>query len=161
MKKIVLIMVCFLVSVSVFASPPHPRNTRPTGKEIQDTQRPTGLYKSIMQRRASGMAKTSPLAMKASMKILVLLVEFPDLSMKPGSDKIFYEDLLETGHGLTMAEYYRKMSNGSFDLSFDVQGPVTVDQPFSYYGKNDSKGNDTNPRELVNEALTKFRDNFT
>jgi M6 family metalloprotease-like protein len=91
-----------------------------------------------------------------NMHVLVLLVNFSDAAMDPGSNSTFYKTLLETGTGLTMTKYYQDMSQGHLTLSFDVEGPYTVSRPLAYYGANDASGYDEHSGELVKEALELF-----
>ena len=53
----------------------------------------------------------------------------------------------------SMADYFKAQSCGLFELDFDVVGPVTVSKEYSYYGVNDSIGNDLHAGEMVIEAL--------
>ena len=49
-------------------------------------------------------------------------------------------------------KYFWDQSWGQYDLQIDVYGPVTVSKPLSYYGSNDTSGDDKHPDELVKEA---------
>ena len=49
-------------------------------------------------------------------------------------------------------QYFHDVSFGQYNPHFDVVGPVTVSQNYSYYGKNDRNGNDQAPEEMVMEA---------
>lgn len=49
-------------------------------------------------------------------------------------------------------QYFHDVSFGQYNPHFDVVGPVTVSQNYSYYGKNDCNGNDQAPEEMVKEA---------
>lgn len=53
----------------------------------------------------------------------------------------------------SMYDYFYAQSDGDFRLTFDVVGPYTVSQNYSYYGGNDSSGNDRYPAKMVIEAL--------
>lgn len=53
----------------------------------------------------------------------------------------------------SMYDYFYAQSEGQFRLTFDVVGPYTVSKDCSYYGSNDSQGNDEHPAEMVIEAL--------
>jgi M6 family metalloprotease-like protein len=160
MKKGILLLIFLLASgFSAFASPPHPLNRNPTGRERQDptigSREP--LYKSLMRKGASGRARSSPFAnIGFDMHVLVLLVNFSDETMNPVSNPAFYKTMLETGSGLTMKKYYQDMSQGNLNLTFDVEGPYTVSRPLAYYGANDASGYDEHPGELVKEALQLF-----
>ena len=49
-------------------------------------------------------------------------------------------------------QYFQDASNGQYNPQFDVIGPVTVSNNVSYYGKNDSYGNDMYADKMVSEA---------
>ncbi len=101
-------------------------------------------------------------------KGLVILVNFSDLKMhattaRKDFDRMFNlpgchdNDLMGS-----VSDYFRDQSYGKFRLTFDVVGPVTVSQPYSYYGKNTSGSTDVNVRDMVVEAcnLVKGQVNF-
>lgn len=97
--------------------------------------------------------------------IPVVLVNFQDAEFKINKPKEAFEQLfnsdtqanLGNGNNLnygSVAKYFRDMSHGAFTPKFKVYGPVTVDQPETYYGgtrENDNK--DEDPRQLVKDAL--------
>jgi M6 family metalloprotease-like protein len=58
----------------------------------------------------------------------------------------------ENGTAGCVGEYFRNQSNGQFNLTFDVLGPVTLPDSMKYYGKNDSQGDDIRPEEMVHKA---------
>ena len=62
-------------------------------------------------------------------------------------------------------QYFQDASNGQYNPQFDVIGPVTVSNNMSYYGKNDTYGNDMYPDKMVSEACiyadTAFNVDFT
>jgi M6 family metalloprotease-like protein len=92
------------------------------------------------------------------MYVLVLLVNFSDMSMDPGSTPAFYENMLETGPGLTMRKYYQDMSQNHLNLEFTVVGPYTVSENLAYYGANGASGasGDDHSWELVQDTLAEF-----
>ena len=49
-------------------------------------------------------------------------------------------------------QYFHDASDGQYNPQFDVIGPVTVSNNMSYYGKNDSYGNDMYADKMVSEA---------
>ena len=49
-------------------------------------------------------------------------------------------------------QYFYDASFGQYNPKFDVVGPVTVSQKYSYYGANDSYGNDKHAEKMVYEA---------
>ena len=80
---------------------------------------------------------------------LVILTEFQDTKFKRGHDREKYDCIMNepgytTNEGFrgSVADYFRDQSGGLFDLQFDVVGPYTAANKYSYYGKNDDDGND-------------------
>ena len=55
-------------------------------------------------------------------------------------------------------DYFRSQSFGQFVPQFDVIGPVTLSQKRSYYGANNSSGNDKNTSAMIREACQKAYD---
>ena len=49
-------------------------------------------------------------------------------------------------------QYFYDASFGQYNPKFDVVGPVTVSQKYSYYGANDYNGNDKHAEQMVYEA---------
>ena len=91
-------------------------------------------------------------------KGLVILTEFTDKRFLEKHDRQKYNDILNasgytTGEGFigSVADYFRDQSNGLFDLEFDVVGPFTTKNNYSYYGKNNSDGDDLYPEKMVTE----------
>ena len=88
---------------------------------------------------------------------LVILVQFPDVPFHfpPTSFQDFfnekgYKDGLNSG---SVRDYFNDASYGKLDFTFDVVGPVTMSQPLSYYGSNNSYGDDKHPAVMVAEAV--------
>ena len=112
---------------------------------------------------------------------LVILVNFKDVTF--GTEKAEMDSMLTainysrnytyTYRGKTYKitskgsarQYFYDSSNGQYNPHFDVVGPVTVKNNMSYYGQNDSKGNDMHADQMVSEACkladTKFDVDFT
>ena len=93
-------------------------------------------------------------------KGIVILMQFTDTKFKTANDQAKYNDLLNKENYVTgsfkgsVADYFKAQSNGLFELNFDVLGPYTAENKVSYYGSNDSNGNDKHPDELIVEAVT-------
>lgn len=92
-------------------------------------------------------------------KGLVILVNFADLEMTLDSpqatfDAAFNEEgYSENDHIGSVHDYFYDQSYGQFYLTFDVVGPVTVSNSYSYYGKNSAlTGSDKYPAAMVAEA---------
>ena len=92
-------------------------------------------------------------------KGLVILVEFPNLSMKSQTanadhrrmfNEVGYSDYNHVG---SVHDFFNDQSYGKFDLTFDVVGPVKVSNNYGYYGSDALSGaNDMNVREMIKEA---------
>lgn len=102
--------------------------------------------------------KSYPL--RGSAKSLVILVNFKDLSFVTANPKTAFTNLLNqkgySANGGTGSanDYFLDSSTGIFNPQFDVVGPFNLPQPMAYYGKNDTAGNDTLPRQMVIDACT-------
>lgn len=93
-------------------------------------------------------------------KGLVILAEFPDLKFNSANtNNEFYQFFNQTNYSKnnfagSVHDYFLDQSYGQFDISFDIIGPITLSKSYSYYGKNDSEGNDMHVCEMVQEACT-------
>lgn len=94
-------------------------------------------------------------------KGLIILVNFKDVSFNASNNNALYQNIAnkpnfrEGNFKGSMYDYFKAQSEGQFELTFDVVGPVTVSQNYSYYGANDSGDNDKYPATMVIEALKK------
>lgn len=92
-------------------------------------------------------------------KGLIILVNFPDKQFKSTNDNELFQSIANEKNYSSgsfkgsMYDYFYDQSGHQFELTFDVVGPVTVDQAMAHYGKNDRDGNDEHPAEMVIEAL--------
>ena len=91
-------------------------------------------------------------------KGLVILVEYADVKFARDNVQAYYDRLLN-GEGApendvhaSVNRYFLDQSNGLFNLTFDVVGPVTMSNNRSYYGANDIYGNDQRAEYMVEEA---------
>lgn len=86
----------------------------------------------------------------------VILVSYKDKAFKSSNSDMTQWAMGETytynGATGSIHQYFHDQSWGAYDLQIDVYGPVTVSQKLSYYGENDSNGDDKHPDELVKEA---------
>ncbi|MCI1640256.1 MAG: M6 family metalloprotease domain-containing protein [Bacteroidales bacterium] len=87
---------------------------------------------------------------------LVILVQFPDLKFTYSRDDF---DNMINGDNYTqddatgsVKKYFEDQFSGKYSFHFNVTDIVTLSKNYSYYGQNDSKGNDIHVAELVEEA---------
>ena len=92
---------------------------------------------------------------------LVILVDFADKTFTTVGDdaQTFFDNMLNeegftysNGANGSARDFYVASSAGVFLPVFDVIGPVTLSQSYTYYGENDAYGNDINAGEMVVEA---------
>lgn len=95
-------------------------------------------------------------------KGLIILAQFPDKSFDSKYDNAFFKRLANNEHYLTppfvgsVHDYFYDQSQGQFNLTFDVVGPVTLSKQCSYYGRNityaDGSSDDAHAGAMIAEA---------
>lgn len=103
---------------------------------------------------------TSHPAFIGSKKGLIILVNFKDKKFAEGHDAEYYTHLANDvnftssdGHRGSIHDYFYDQSEGQFDLTFDVVGPIELQYNMVYYGGHNSYTNDKNPGAMVAEAV--------
>ena len=95
-----------------------------------------------------------------SLKGLVILVNFQDLSILSDNKQSDFDDLMNgdnyTYDGATgsVRKYFIDQSNRKYTPIFDVVGPVTLPNNMSHYGGNDRFGSDLRPGDMIVEACS-------
>ena len=101
---------------------------------------------------------------KGSKKALVILAAFSDKSFSKDDDAIvkFYDEVLnqegysQNGAAGSVHDYFKDMSRGEFDLTFDIVGPVKVSKSATYYGgPSPIMGGTDHIGEFITEAIKK------
>ncbi|NBI30417.1 immune inhibitor A domain-containing protein [Chengkuizengella marina] len=105
--------------------------------------------------------------------VLILLIDFPDFphnNIQPEETDMYYEDYSvehftnmafgDNGYVgpngetlISMKQLYEQQSGGSYTIDGQVAGWYTAKNNAAFYGGNNANGNDSNPRELIREAL--------
>lgn len=109
----------------------------------------------------------TPTSYKGKKKGIIIMMNFSDTKFTYTRDDI--EEIVNTQglqkefvyslYNKTMTtegsvhDYFSDMSNGDFDLTFDVVGPYTAQYSMKYYGKDNKYMNDVNVREFITEAI--------
>ena len=98
---------------------------------------------------------------------LVLLVEFADNSFQSDYDQSFFsrkmneEGFSYNGATGSCRDYYIDQSDGLFQPTFDVVGPIKLKHNMAYYGSNGGvNSSDIRPHEMVVEASTYAHDSL-
>lgn len=97
-----------------------------------------------------------------SPKGLIILVEYKDVSFTTANPEQYFNNMInqpgfsQNGATGSALDYFTEQSNGVFTPDFDVLGPVKLDYNRSYYGGNDSYGQDARPHVMVSESIRKL-----
>ena len=135
--------------------------------------------KYSVSKALSPLTKSSKLLAPKTVKVLSVLIDFPDLPFDnnrlTSSDTAMYYSSYPVDHYrqlmfsttgysgpsgqnlMTAYQYYQKVSGDQFFFTGDVFGWVTADNNSDFYGANDPNNNDddTNPTKLIEEAVAK------
>lgn len=101
---------------------------------------PSGSHATDFSLKKYAPQKASSNMTTGEKHFLVILVNFSDLSFT-NSQEAFYNLLNQASYSAnkgtgSVRDYFTDNSNGDFTPVFDVVGPVTVSQKYSYYGAN-------------------------
>lgn len=139
------------------------------GKAVE--QDADGYWRRVERRRVparkprrmmAGEVNRSSFPRTGKVRSLVVLVDFPDVEFVTPDIKREVDEMLNLPgfdrreHIGCAADYFRTQSMGLFDPSFDVYGPVRASHPATYYGENDSNGDDMRAHELAIELCQKL-----
>lgn len=125
------------------------------------TNQKADLVQMAEVRRRSSQVKVagqSYFPTTGNLKGVVLLVEFADNNFHENhGQEVFNSVMNEPGfssYGATGSarDYFVDQSHGLFTPDFDVFGPIKLTKKMSYYGANNSYGEDSNAAEMVKEA---------
>ncbi|RPH28089.1 MAG: M6 family metalloprotease domain-containing protein [Bacteroidales bacterium] len=128
-----------------------------TKKGLFYSKSQTGMMKSISNMVQSKSQKSFPTT--GSRKLVCILMGFLDKPFtKTQSD--FNNLFNQVGYSVDNAtgsikDYYLENSYGQLDLTVTVAGPYTSNNNMSYYGGNNTSGDDKDPKALVTEAVNK------
>lgn len=91
-------------------------------------------------------------------RAIVILAEFKDIKFVNAKED-FEAMLMSEGYDRNGAtgsakDYFEYQFNGLIDFSFDVSDIVTLPADREYYGRNDNKGNDLRPEEMIADACS-------
>lgn len=190
MKKIFSLLVALLAIASSYAVPARPgwqTKTQPDGtvmklrlvgdenyyywiNESGDVVRenaegywmPVGemVIRRLGNRASRRVGVMTKVPSTGSLKGLVILVNFQDLSILSDNKQSDFDDLMNgdnyTYDGATgsVRKYFIDQSNRKYTPIFDVVGPVTLPNNMSHYGGNDRFGSDLRPGDMIVEACS-------
>lgn len=168
MKHTVLLIISLFLSHCVMAQQIQRRRQCGTAMLMQREAMGGSAHRSISQ-------ANQYVSHTGSVTIPVVLVNFSDVKFtinepQKAFEQMFNGDTQEDlgnfnhkNHG-SVAQYFNDMSKGTFTPKFKVYGPVTLDQPESYYGgdgTHEDDNDDEKPRQLVKDALALIESSVT
>lgn len=116
-----------------------------------EARRSRSRYKASSQIQTASPLNIAP-------RGLIILVNFSDVTFNATNTLQAMQEMHNGDHytynGATGSarQYFSDQSFGQYIPQFDVVGPVTLSKTMSYYGQNDSNGDDRRVDELVTEA---------
>lgn len=125
---------------------------------VTDTAHVSMRMQVAAQQRRAQQAIASSFPTTGKVRSVVILVNYADVAFTVPNPKTAYSRMLnEPGYSENYAtgsayDYFNASSFGQFQPEFDVYGPYTLSQKRSYYGGNDSYGNDQRADEMIIEA---------
>lgn len=140
---------------------------RTLGKNVISRSTELSIRRAVKRDMGHHGHQKAPNPLFGEKRGLVILVEFQDVSFKPGNDSAAFWDLLnKPGYNYrpqpnlpaatgSAKEYFKASTNGKFDPIFDVKGPYKLSKTMAYYGENsmiNGRRSDKNVHEMVKEA---------
>ncbi|MBR7134108.1 MAG: M6 family metalloprotease domain-containing protein [Bacteroidaceae bacterium] len=113
---------------------------------------------------------SSSITPRGEINVPVLLVEFADVKFsfdKETAQQTFNGEnykgpqnpFINETEG-SLRDYFKAQSDGLFSPNFVVTDIITLSRNMSYYGANDTNGNDKNPQQMIVDACRAIDDNF-
>lgn len=108
--------------------------------------------------RSKGLFSEAKFPSKGKQKALVILVEYKDVKFTLSNPHDYFTRMLnepgfaDYGGTGSARDYFLHCSTGQFDPEFTLLGPVTLENNMSFYGGNNSNGDDKNPHRMAVEA---------
>ena len=110
--------------------------------------------------KQSSNTKSAKAKAATGSKGLVILVSYSDLDFSNSRDNIYnllnQKNYSYNGATGSAKDYFESSSTGQYSPTFDVFGPYKLDNTRSYYGGNNSSGDDKNPAQMVVDACAKL-----
>lgn len=122
--------------------------------------------KPLSARRQVGSVETALLQPQGTKKIPVILTAFSDkafaVARTDAKVRAFYDEFFNgtdiygsTGNWGSVRQYFIDQSLGQFQPEFSIIGPLTLDNPYAYYGKQSGGTYDENYGKFIQESFTK------
>ncbi len=141
-----------------------------TLQEIADkaqARRAQTVFSGGARRMAAMASGASRSAYVGSKKGIIILVEFSNKSFSMKDPQAYYHRMAnevgfkEGRQQGSVHDYFMEQSNGQFDLTFDVVGPVKVLRGYEYYGADEGGTQDANLGDMLRQAIAKVDNQVT
>ena len=93
-------------------------------------------------------------------KGIIILANFTDSKFDEKHDNQYYVNVANTpgftsdeGYVGSVRDYFYAQSNGTFELDFDVIGPIELSHGYAWYGKDDTSTRDIRVGKMIKEAV--------
>lgn len=122
------------------------------------SRRSAAVVASVAKTRAMSAALGRSSLYTGQKKGLIILVNFSDKSFSSSDPSTLFGQIANTegyqegNFKGSVRDYFLAQSHQLFDLSFDVEGPVTLSHAMNYYGRNNASGADRYLGTMVAEA---------
>ena len=93
-------------------------------------------------------------------KGIIILANFTDSKFDEKHDNQYYVNVANTpgftsdeGYVGSVCDYFYAQSNGTFELDFDVIGPIELSHGYAWYGEDDTSRRDIRVGNMIKEAV--------
>lgn len=116
---------------------------------------------TVSNQQLNKAAGPFPFPSKGQRKLVVLLVEYPDLraTISKENFELLFNQPNYNGTG-SFRDFYLATSHGQLDITCTLFGWVMADSNYAYYGKGSSPSYNTATRRLLLSALKAANDSF-
>lgn len=122
----------------------------------------TGAVRQSKSISKSNAMKLPAFPNRGEVRGLVILAQFKDKKFLQENTREKFNDMLNTpGYEDSNSkgsayDYFTSQSHDLFHPQFDVYGPVTLDNDYSYYGSNNYYGEDERAHDMIKESCEKL-----
>ena len=151
----VVTVLLVLVGVNAFAVAPLP------GLDLVEPHRARAPFKIVSHDAAKNIQKVAPRQnpeINLAPRGLLILVDFADLSMQETNTNQAFDSLMNGDNYIyngamgSCKAYFNAQSDGKYNPTFDVVGPIKLPHPMAFYGANADDGNDQYTVDFVIDA---------
>ncbi|MCR5313372.1 MAG: M6 family metalloprotease domain-containing protein [Bacteroidaceae bacterium] len=159
LRNIVLGTLCLFPFLTTEAQNTWTQNIRGRIENVTDYSQIVDYQANRSGMRKIGTKASAPLPCIGSPKVALVLVQFQDTKFTVAETnskvKEYYNTFLNANTAPSVKDYFKEQSYGQFTPEFEIIGPVTLDNSYTYYGVDSESQTDVNIQEFYSEAATK------